>query len=90
MMKTFLESAIEKASSAVVAQCEALLENGTVSIEASGQIQTLAGDSFKFIAEKAEENSSWKAGMIPVFRHNGTPNGTPIWVKGIYEAHYEA
>ena len=86
MMKTFLDSAIEKASNAVVAHCEALIENGTMStIEASGQMQTLAGDSLKFIAEKARANTNWKASMVPVCRHNGTP----IWVKSMYEAYYE-
>ena len=85
MMKAFLDSIVEEASAAVVEQCEALLENGTMPIEASGQIQTLAGDAFKFIAEKAEANSNWKSRMVPVCRQNGTP----IWVKGIYEAHYE-
>ena len=86
MMKTFLDSVVEKASTAVVAQCEALLENGTMStIEASGQMQTLAGDSLKFIAEKARANTNWRACMVPVCRHNGTP----IWVKSTYEPYYE-
>ncbi|KAI2489093.1 serine/threonine kinase [Fragilaria crotonensis] len=86
MMKTFLDSAVENASTAVLAHCEALLENGTMStIEASGQMQTLAGDSLQFIAEKARANTDWKASMVPVCRHNGTP----IWVKSTYEPYYE-
>jgi serine/threonine protein kinase len=87
MMKTFLDSAIEKASTAIVAQCEALLENGTMSIDTYGQVQTLAGDAFKFIAEKAkkEKRSQWKPPqMVPVCNHNGTP----MWVKGRYQAFY--
>ncbi|KAI2501338.1 hypothetical protein MHU86_13136 [Fragilaria crotonensis] len=86
IMKTFLDSAVEEASNAVLAHCEALIESGTMStIEASGQMQALAGDAFKFIAEKARANVNWKAHMVPVCRHNGTP----IWVKSGYEAHYE-
>ncbi|KAI2502796.1 hypothetical protein MHU86_11620 [Fragilaria crotonensis] len=85
MMKTFLDSVVENASIAVVAHCEGLLENGTMSIETYRQVQTVAGDSFKFIAEKARANTNWKAHMVPVCRHNGTP----IWVKRCYEGHYE-
>ncbi|KAI2503208.1 serine/threonine kinase [Fragilaria crotonensis] len=86
LMKAFLDSAVEKASNAVLAHCEALSENDTVStIEASGQMHTLAGDAFKFIAKKARANTNWKARMVPICRHNGTP----IWVKCSYEAHYE-
>ncbi|KAI2503225.1 hypothetical protein MHU86_11248 [Fragilaria crotonensis] len=85
MMKTFLDFVVEKASIAVVAHCEGLLENGAMSIETYRQVQTVAGDSFKFIAEKARANTNWKAHMVPVRRHNGTP----IWVKSTYEAYYE-
>ncbi|KAI2491609.1 serine/threonine kinase [Fragilaria crotonensis] len=74
------------ASTAVVAHCEAPIENDTMStIEASGPMQAMAGDAFKFIAEKARANTNAKARTVPVCRHNETP----IWVKSTYEAHYE-
>ena len=85
MMNTFLDSAIEEASIAVVEQCVDLVENGTMPMETSGEMQALAGDAFKFIAEKSEGNTNWKKSMVPVCRQNGTP----VWVKGIYKVHYE-
>ncbi|KAI2503228.1 hypothetical protein MHU86_11251 [Fragilaria crotonensis] len=90
MMKAFLDSVLQEASKAVVARCEAceaLLENGTMSIDTYGQVQRLAGDAFKFIAEKArkEKRSQWMPPqMVPVLDQNGTP----IWVKGKYAKFY--
>ncbi|KAI2503234.1 serine/threonine kinase [Fragilaria crotonensis] len=86
MMKAFLDSMIAGASNALVAHCEALLEHGTMSIDACGQVQALAGDAFKFIAEKAKNGKTelWMPPqMVPVCHHNGTA----MWVKGKYRAH---
>ena len=49
-MKTFLDSVLENASNAVAAHCKAFLESGTLPIDTSGEMQTLAGDAFTFIA----------------------------------------
>lgn len=54
-----------------------------MSIDAYGQMQTLAGYAFTFIAEEAkkEMRSQWmRPQMVPVLDQNGTP----IWVKGEY------
>jgi serine/threonine protein kinase len=87
MMKTFLESVVEEEANTVLHRCETLLENATMTIDTYGQMQTLAGDAFKLIAEKAqkEKRSQWKPPqMVPVL----DDNGTPIWVKGEYQKHY--
>ena len=87
MMKTFLESVVEESAKAVLHRCETLLKNGTMTIDTYDQMQTLAGDSFKWIAEKAqnEKRSQWKPPqMVPVL----DDNGTLIWVKGKYQQHY--
>ena len=87
MMKTFLESVVEEGAKTVLNRCETLLENATMTIDTYGQMQTLAGDAFKLIAEKAqkEKRSQWKPPrMVPVI----DDNGTPIWVKGEYQKHY--
>jgi hypothetical protein len=52
-MRAFLESVIDEVKNALLSHCQTLLENGTMTIDTYGQIQTLAGDTFKFIAEKA-------------------------------------
>ncbi|KAI2494587.1 serine/threonine kinase [Fragilaria crotonensis] len=86
-MKTFLESVIEEGANAVLSRCETLLESGTMTIDTYGQMQTLAGDSFKLIAEKAqkEKRSQWKPPqMVPVCDRNGTI----MWVKGEFQDHY--
>jgi hypothetical protein len=87
MMKAFLDYMVEDASTAVVESCEALLENGTMSIDTYGQMQALAGDAFKFIAEMAKKlkRSQWMPPqMVPVM----DKNGTPIWVKCTYAKFY--
>jgi hypothetical protein len=59
-----------------------------MSIDTHGQVQTLAGDAFKFIAEKArteKRSHLWMSPqMVPVCNHTGTP----MWVKGRYQAFY--
>ncbi|KAI2501874.1 hypothetical protein MHU86_12566 [Fragilaria crotonensis] len=75
MMKTFLDSLIEEGTKTLLSHCEALLENGTMKIKIYGQMQTLAGDAFKMIADKAmnEKRSQWKPPqMVPVCDRNGT------------------
>ena len=65
----------------LLASCETLLENGTINIDTYGQMQELAGDAFKVIAEKAkkEKRCQWKPPqMVPVCDRNGTT----MWVKG--------
>ena len=86
-MTTVLDSVIEEGVKAALSRCETLLENGTMTIDTYGQMQTLAGDAFKLIAEKAqkEKRSQWKPPqMVPVI----DKNGTLIWVKGEYQNHY--
>ncbi|KAI2492671.1 serine/threonine kinase [Fragilaria crotonensis] len=86
-MKTLLESVIEEGANAVLSRCETLLESGTMTIDSYGQMQTLAGDSFQLIAEKAqkEKRSQWKPPqMVPVCDRNGTI----MWVKGEFQDHY--
>lgn len=65
----------------LLSRCEPLLENGTKKIDTYGQMQTLAGDEFKMIAEKAmkDKRSQWKPPqMVPVCDRNGTI----VWVMG--------
>ncbi|KAI2494865.1 serine/threonine kinase [Fragilaria crotonensis] len=86
-MKTLLESVIEEGANAVLSRCETLLESGTMTIDTYGQMQTLAGDSFQLIAEKAqkEKRSQWKPPqMVPVCDRNGTI----MWVKGEFQDRY--
>ena len=83
-MRAFLESVIDAGKNALLSHGETLLENGTMTIDTYGQIQTLAGDAFKFIAEKAmkEPRSQWKPPqMVPVCDRNGTIR----WVTGDYQ-----
>ena len=78
---------MEETARSLIAKCESLIENGTMMIDNYGQMQTLVGDAFKLIAEKAmkEKRSQWKPPqMVRVLDQNGTP----IWVKGIYQKHY--
>lgn len=62
-MKEFLVSLlVEVGAKAVVSRSATLLKNGTMTIDTHGQMQTLARDAFKRIAEKArnEKRSQWK------------------------------
>ena len=87
-MKEFLESVMEEGTNAILSHCETLLETGTTTIDTYGQMQTLAGDAFKFIAEKAmkaKRSSHWMPPkMVPVCDGNGTIK----WVKGAYKDLY--
>ena len=86
-MKAFLESVMEEGTSVLLSHSETLLETGTTTIDTYGQMQTLAGDAFKFIAEKAmkEKRSQWKQPhIVPVWDGIGTIK----WVKGEYKKLY--
>ena len=81
-MMTFLASVIEEGANAVLSRCETLLEIGTMTIDTYGQMQTLAGDSFKLIAK--EKRQQWKPSqMVPVC----VRNETIMWVKGEFQDH---
>ena len=86
-MKAFLESVIEEGTDVLLSHCETLLESGTMTIDTYGQMQTLAGDAYKFIAEKAmkKKRAEWTPPqMVPVCDRNGTIK----WMKGEYQRHY--
>lgn len=62
-MTTFLESMVEEGAKAVLQRCETLLENRTMTIDTlqDGEMQTLAGDAFKWIEEKAQKEKRAEA-----------------------------
>ena len=68
-----IDPVVDDAPNVVVLNCEALIENGTLSIGTGGHVQTIAGDEFKVIAEvaKKEMRLQWKPSH---------KNRAPIWV----------
>ena len=71
-----MESGLKESANALLSHCETVLENGTKAIDGCttyGQMQTLAGDSYKFIVEMAEKQSQWRGKIIPVLRDRSRP-----------------
>ena len=83
-MTTSLDSLVTKEANAVLTHCETSLENGTVLPDSfqSCQVRELTGEAFKWIAEKARNETQWKQKMVPV----NNDIGAPIWVKAEYRA----
>ena len=78
----------DEGANEVLSRCETLLENRNWTIDTySQQMESLAGNSFEVIAEKAkkEKRSQWKPSqMVPVCDQKGTI----MWVKGEFQHLY--
>ena len=82
---TFLESLIQVGKNVLLPRCETkILENSTMPIHELGQIQTLAGDKYKLVEEKATKEKRSYLWMSPHMVPVCDRNGTAMWVKGKY------